>query len=73
MDTVGQFNDYYTVRSKYNRCDLVDLIIMGRKAETHTFIKVKDLLQMHENTLLNLFNSTIGKLDKKIDTLNEEN
>ena len=73
MDTVGQFNDYYTVRSQYNRCDLFDLKIMGRKAETHTFIKVKDLLQMHENTLLNLFNSTIDRLDKKIDISNEEN
>ena len=28
---------------------------------------------MHENTLLNMFNSTIDRLDKKIDILNEEN
>ena len=28
---------------------------------------------MHENTLLNVFNSTIDRLDKKIDILKEEN
>ena len=28
---------------------------------------------MHETTLLNMFNSTIDRLDKKIDILNEEN
>ena len=28
---------------------------------------------MHENTLLNVFNSTIDSLDKKIDILKEEN
>ena len=48
-------------------------IIMGPKAETHTFNKVKDLLRVHENTLLNLLNSTIDRLDKKIDVLKEEN
>ena len=46
---------------------------MGPKAETYTFNQVKELLQMHENMLLNVFNSTIDRLDKKIDILNEEN
>ena len=45
-------------------------IIMGPKA---AFSQVKELLQMHENTLLNVFNSTIDRLDKKIDILKEEN
>ena len=48
-------------------------IIIGPKAETYTFNQVKELLQMHENTLLNVFNSTIDRLDKKIDILKEEN
>ena len=46
---------------------------MGPKAETYTFNQVKELLQMHENMLLNVFNSTIDRLDKKIDILKEEN
>ena len=48
-------------------------IIKGPKAEAYTFNRVKGLLQMHENTLLNVFNSTIDRLDKKIDILKEEN
>ena len=46
---------------------------MGSKAETYTFNQVKEELQMYENTLLNVFNSTIVRLDKKIDILKEEN
>ena len=46
---------------------------MGPKAETYAFNQVKELLQMHENTLLNVFNSTIDRLDKKIDILKQEN
>ena len=46
---------------------------MDPTAEMHTFSQVKELLQMHENTLLNVFNSTIDRLDKKIDILKEEN
>ena len=46
---------------------------MGPKAETYTFSQVRELLQMHENMLLNVFNSTIDRLDKKIDILKEEN
>ena len=46
---------------------------MGPKAETYTFNQVKELLQMHENTLLNVFNSTFDRLDKKIDILKKEN
>ena len=45
---------------------------MGPKAETYTFNQGKELLQMHENTLLNIFNSTIDGLDKKIDILKKE-
>ena len=47
-------------------------IIKGPKAEAYTFNRVKGLLQMHENTLLNVFNSTIDRLDKKIYILKEE-
>ena len=46
---------------------------MGPKAETYTFNQVKELLQMHENMLLNVLNSTIDRLDKKIVILKEEN
>ena len=46
---------------------------MGTKIETYTLNQVKELLQMHENTLLNVFNSTIDRFDKKIVILKEEN
>ena len=46
---------------------------MCPKAETYTFNQVKELPQIHENMLLNVFNSTIDRLDKKIDVLKEEN
>ena len=46
---------------------------MGPKAETYTFSQGKELLQMHENMLLNVFNNTIDRLDKKINILKEEN
>ena len=46
--------------------------IMGSKAETYTFNQVKELLQMHENTLLNVLNSTVDRLDEKIVILKEE-
>ena len=48
-------------------------IITSLKAETYTFNEVKELLQMHEKTVLNVFNSTIYKLTKKIDILKEQN
>ena len=41
-------------------------IIMGPKAETYTFNQVKELL-------LNVFNSTVDRLDKKLDILKEKN
>ena len=44
---------------------------MGPKVETYTFNQVKELLRMHENTLLNVFNSTIDRLYKNIDILKE--
>ena len=50
---------------------LVLKIIMGPKAETYAFNQVKELLRMHENTLLNVFNSTIDRLDMNIDILKE--
>ena len=46
---------------------------MGPKAETYTFNQVTELLQMLENTLLNVFKSTIDRLDKTIHILKEEN
>ena len=46
--------------------------IMSSKAETYTFNQVKELLQMHENTLLNVLNSTVDRLDEKIVILKEE-
>ena len=46
---------------------------MGPKAETYTSNQVKELLKMHENMLLNVFNSTIDRLEKQIDILKEEN
>ena len=45
----------------------------GSKGETYTFNQVKELLHMHENTLLNVFKSTIDRLDKTIHILKEEN
>ena len=38
---------------------------MGPKAETYTFNQVKELLQMHENMQLNVFDSPINRLNKK--------
>ena len=48
-------------------------IIMGLNAKICTVNQTKELLQIHENTLLNVFNSTIARLDKKIDIAKEEN
>ena len=47
-------------------------MIMGPKDETYTFSQVKELLKVHENTLLKVFNSTVERLGKKIDILKEE-
>ena len=46
---------------------------MGPKAEIYTFNQAKELLQIHENMLLNVFNIVQHRLDKKIDILKEEN
>lgn len=48
-------------------------IRMDPKTETYRFNQVNKLLEMHENTLLNVFNNTIDSLDKKIAILKEEN
>lgn len=45
---------------------------MGAKAETYTFSQVKELLQIHENMLLNVFNNTTDKMNKKIDILKKK-
>ena len=45
---------------------------MGAKAETYTFSQVKELLQIHENMLLNVFNNTTDKMNKKIDFLKKK-
>ena len=47
--------------------------MMGPNVKIYTFNQVKELPQMRENTLLNMFNSTIDKLDKQIHILKEEN
>ena len=44
---------------------------MGLKAESYSFNQVKVLLQIYENRLLNVLNSTIDRLDKKNDILKE--
>ena len=48
-------------------------IRMDPKTETYRFNQVNKLLEMHANTLLNVFNNTIDSLDKKIAILKEEN
>ena len=45
---------------------------MGAKAETYTFSQVKELLQMHENMLFNVFNNTTDRMNKKIDILKKK-
>ena len=47
-------------------------IIMGAKAETYTFSQVKELLQMHENMLFNVFNNNTDRMNKKIDILKKK-
>ena len=46
---------------------------MPPKAETYTFMQIKEILKMHKDTLLNVFNSTVSRLEKKTDILKEEN
>ena len=41
------------------------MIIMGPKGEDYTLNQVKELLEMHENMLLNVFNSTTDRLNNK--------
>ena len=45
---------------------------MGPKAQKFIFNQVKKSLKMYKNTLLNVFNSTIGRLEKKVDMLKKE-
>lgn len=45
---------------------------MGPKAQKYIFNQVKKSLKMYKNTLLNVFNSTIGRLEKKVDMLKKE-
>ena len=46
---------------------------MPPKAEIYTFMQIKEILKMHKDTLLNVFNSTVNRLEKKTDILKEEN
>ena len=47
-------------------------MIVSPKAETYIFNQVKEFLQMHENMLLYVFNSTIDRMAKKNNILKEE-
>ena len=46
---------------------------MGTKKEVFTINQIKDILQIHEQTITNFFNSTLEQMDKKISYLIGEN
>ena len=46
---------------------------MGTKKEVFTINQIKDILQIHEQTITNFFNSTLERMDKKISYLIGEN
>ena len=46
---------------------------MPPKAETYTYMQIKEIWTTHKDTLLNVFNSTVSRLEKKTDILKEEN
>ena len=46
---------------------------MGTKKGVFTINQIKDILQIHEQTVTNLFNSTLQRIDKKISDLIGEN
>ena len=46
---------------------------MGTKKDVFTINQIKDILQIHEQTITNFFNSTLERMDKKISYLIGEN
>ena len=46
---------------------------MGTKKDVFTVNQIKDILQIHEQSITNFFNSTLERMDKKISHLNGEN
>ena len=42
---------------------------MGTKKDVFTTNQIKDILQIHEQTITNFFNSTLEQMDKKISDL----
>ena len=46
---------------------------MGTKKDVFTTNQIKDILQIHEQTITNFFNSTLEQMDKKISDLIGEN
>ena len=46
---------------------------MGPKPEVFTFVQVRELVKMHEETLMNFFNGAIDRMDAKVSKLIEEN
>ena len=46
---------------------------MGPKSESFTIDQVKDILSMHEKTLIAFFNGTVERLENKIDKVVKEN
>ena len=46
---------------------------MPPKVETFSFTQVRELMKLHEETIMNFFNGAIERMEKKITTLVEEN
>ena len=46
---------------------------MGTKKDVFTVNQIKYILQIHEQSITNFFNSTLERMDKKISDLNGEN
>ena len=46
---------------------------MGTKKDVFTTNQIKDILQIHEQTIRNFFNSTLEQMDKKTSDLIGEN
>ena len=46
---------------------------MGTKKDVFTINQIKDILEIHEQTITNFFNSTLERMDKKISYLIGEN
>ena len=46
---------------------------MGTKKDIYTINQIRYILQIHEQSITNFFNSTLAKIDKKISDLIGEN